>query len=221
MTAKELLDLSLGELDDSAIVFLKDKLVGDYLDFSYVDPESFDRAVFMEKLCDYLEKVELKTGDSINVILQKYMSGMKNLAGKRVAREVRVKKGEPHKPVPRAREYYEKARDIRYSKDPSFEQRIEFVKIILCLYMSEINEKNYMIFDFDDSVESINIDRILLSMKSEVVEGRVGRKKMFDLTSKYGIDMCTLILTIIFYVYMINHKTETAEEEKDDSEDSK
>ena len=78
-----------------------------------------------------------------------------------------------------------------------------------------------MIFDFDDSVESINIDRILLSMKSEVVEGRVGRKKMFDLTSKYGIDMCTLILTIIFYVYIINHKTETAEEEKDDSEDSK
>ena len=221
MTAKELLDLSLGELDDSAIVFLKDKLVGDYLDFSYVDPESFDRAVFEEKLCDYLEKVELKTGDSINVILQKYMSGMKNLAGKRVAREVRVKKGEPHKPVPRARESYEKARDIRYSKDPSFEQRIEFVKIILCLYMSEINEKNYMIFDFDDSVESINIDRILLSMKSEVVEGRVGRKKMFDLTSKYGIDMCTLILTIIFYVYIINHKTETAEEEKDDSEDSK
>ena len=136
MTAKELLDLSLGELDEEAIEFLKEKIVGEYLEFSYVDPSKISREVFMEKLCDYLEKVELKTGDSLNVNLQKYMSSMKNLAGRRVARETRVKKGETKPPVPRAREYYEKARDIRYSKDPSFEQRIEFVKIILCLYMS-------------------------------------------------------------------------------------
>ena len=55
---------------------------------------------------------------------------------------------------------------------------------------------------FDDSVENINIDRVLLSMKSEIIEGRVGRKKLFDLSSKYGIDMCTIILTVIFYCYI-------------------
>lgn len=208
MTFKELLDLSLGGLDDEAIDFLKSKIIGEYLDFYYADPSSVSREIFMEKLCDYLEKVELKTGDSLNVNLQKYMSGMKNLAGRRVARENRVKKGESKPPVPRARQFYEKAKDIRYLKDPSFEQRIEFVKIILCLYMSEINEKNYMIFDFDDSVENINIDRILLSMKSEIIEGRVGRKKMFDLSSKYGIDMCTVILTLIFYSYIKYAKAE-------------
>ena len=215
MTAKELLDYALGGLEDEAIDFLKGKIIGEYLDFSYVDPSAVSREVFMEKLCDYLEKVELKTGDSINVNLQKYMSSMKNLAGRRVARETRVKKGETPPPVPRAREYYEKASDIRYSKDPTFEQRIEFVKIILCLYMAEINEENYMIFDFDDSVDSINIDRILLSMKSEIIEGRVGRKKMFDLSSKYGIDMCTIILTIIFYCYIKYAKREEAESEEE------
>jgi len=67
MTAKELLDLSLGGLDDEAIDFLKSKIIGEYLDFYYADPSSVSREIFMEKLCDYLEKVELKTGDRVSV----------------------------------------------------------------------------------------------------------------------------------------------------------
>ena len=203
MTIKEFLDYALNNLENPAFTLLKRLLINEYIELSYVNIEDVTLKSLSEKLYDYFEKVELKTGDSVNVLLSKYMSSLKNLVGKRIPRVSR-KKGEKEQEIARTRKYYDLACEIRYSKEPSFDKRVDYSRIILCLYMAEINSKDFFIEDFDFSFDSIDIDKVLMNMKSEKVEGRIGRRKVFDLSSKYNVDKCTMILTIIFFCYIKN-----------------
>ena len=204
MTNKEFLDDLFNSLDDRSFELLKKKIVGEYLEFTYINDDDINRNALSEKILDYFETLEIKSGDSTNVILQKYMSNMKNLVSAKIVRLPRGKKQESDASIPRARRYYEYAKTIRYSKDITFSQRVDFVRIILCLYMAIINDNREYIDDFDLSVDAIHIDRVLKAMKAEKTDARVGKKIMFDLSSKYSIDFCTMILTIMFYVYIKN-----------------
>lgn len=50
-------------MDFSSIEFknIKALLIGEYIQFSFLEDNRIDQYIFSEKLCDYLEKLELKT----------------------------------------------------------------------------------------------------------------------------------------------------------------
>lgn len=202
MTVKEFLEFILKDMDESTYEELRDKLTDGYLQYSYVEKTDISKGFLLEKLHDYFDKVELKNDDRIQVMLSKYMSSWKNLVIRRIIKEEKDDQG--NKVPTRAKRYYDLACEIRYSKDISLDQRVDFARIMLCLYMAEINEKNG-IDNFDYSVDAINIDRILKSLKSEETEGKIGRRKLLNLSSKYGTDTCTMVLTILFYYYIKNN----------------
>ena len=206
MTVKEFLGYMLNDMDESIYEMLRDKLTDGYLQFSYVEKKDITKGFMLEKLHDYFDKVELKMNDSISLMLSKYMSSWKNLVGRRIAREEKKKKEDDNKVIPRARRYYDLACELRYLKNISLEQRVDFSRIMFSLYMAEINEKKYFIRDFDYSVDALNIDRILQSLKTEENEGKIARKKVFNLYPRYGSDMCTMILTILFYYFIKNNE---------------
>ena len=204
MTVKEFLEFILDDMDEDIYEMLRDKLTNGYLQFSYVEKSEVTKGFMLEKLHDYFDKVELKTGDRISVILCKYMSEWKNLVARRIIKEEKDKDG--NKSITRAKKYYDYASEIRYAKDITLEQQVDFSRIVFSLYMAEINEKKQGITNFDYSVDVINIDRILQSLKTEETDMKIGKKKMLNITSKYGTDMCTMVLTILFYFYIKNNE---------------
>ena len=204
MTVKEFLEFILDDMDEDIYEMLRDKLTNGYLQFSYVEKSEVTKGFMLEKLHDYFDKVELKTGDRIPVILCKYMSEWKILVARRIIKEEKDKDG--NKSITRAKKYYDYASEIRYAKDITLEQQVDFSRIVFSLYMAEINEKKQGITNFDYSVDVINIDRILQSLKTEETDMKIGKKKMLNITSKYGTDMCTMVLTILFYFYIKNNE---------------
>ena len=204
MDIKEFVDFIIGDLNDDIFNLLIAKISDGYIEFSFVKSEEITRNVMSEKIHDYFEKVEIKTGNDIELLLSKYMSNMKNLVGKKIARESRPKKGEAHI-VPRARRYYDLALKIRYNKNITLEERVDFARIIYCLYMSEIQSEESFITEFDYAVDSLDLDKIMYSLKLEKNDGKFGKKNLFDISDKYSMDMCTLIFTILYYCYIRNN----------------
>lgn len=57
---------TLGSLDDNTFEMLKKALVGEYLSFSVIKEDKVSKEVLSEKICDYFEKVTIKTGKSFD-----------------------------------------------------------------------------------------------------------------------------------------------------------
>jgi len=57
---------TLGSFDDDTFEMLKKALVGEYLSFSVIKEDKVSKEVLSEKICDYFEKVTIKTGKSFD-----------------------------------------------------------------------------------------------------------------------------------------------------------
>ena len=57
---------TLGSFDDDTFEMLKKALVGEYLSFSVIKEDKVSKEELSEKVCDYFEKVTIKTGKSFD-----------------------------------------------------------------------------------------------------------------------------------------------------------
>ena len=66
-------------LDQENFEAIKKALVGEYLSFSIISDEDISKAVLAEKLCDYFEKLELKTGKDFDKQLDAYIKDLDSI----------------------------------------------------------------------------------------------------------------------------------------------
>lgn len=142
---------TLGSFDDYTFEMLKKALVGEYLSFSVIKEDKVSKEELSEKVCDYFEKVTIKTGKSFDKLIEAYTKGIDYVVGNKIAKAPKAKKNSQVKEdTPRAAKYYEKALTIKNSRNLSTRNLIDYSRIIFCLYM-EIIKNNYSVisnFDF-------------------------------------------------------------------------
>lgn len=94
MDIKEFVDSTVKKLDSKNLERLKEKLIGEHLNFCFVDEDMITQDVFCEKLFDYFEKIEIKTGDEFAKILTKYLANLDEIVKRYIPKEPSAKKGE-------------------------------------------------------------------------------------------------------------------------------
>ena len=190
----------MDELEETLYAEFRDILVEEYITFSIIEKESITKEILFEKLCDYFEKMELKTGKNFERLIEVYASDIDSLVVNRIAKEPKAKKNEQVPPAPRARKYYDKISVARKSNKASKQVLIDYSRVMLCLYMTIIRESLEVIDDFDYSVGSLNLTKIIDSMRVETTFR--GKKLRFDTKDIYGTDRCTFIWVIMMFYYI-------------------
>lgn len=179
---------------------LKEALIPEYLDFSIIPLAQVSKEMLAEKVCDYFEKIGLKTGKYFGKQVEIYMENLAQVVDKKVARTPKPGKNN-NTPVivPRSRKFFDKAIDIKNVRVQTTEQLIDYTRIMMCLYMAYINGKSKYIKDFDYSKECLNYKTIIETLKKEQESATLGlaKKNRFDLEDLYCSDTCTFILAII------------------------
>lgn len=199
MNCTEFINETAVRLDDGLFRGLKDALVGTYVSFSVVKAEDITKKILAEKICDYFEKVELKTGKTFDKIIERYMSNLDSVVGDRIAKEARGKKKQQASPTPRARKYYEKAGTLRKS-NKSMKQLLDYSRVMMCLYMEIIKNGRREIENFDFSAECLNLTRMMDALRGET--GLIAQKARFDTKEPYALDRCTFIVVILMFYYI-------------------
>ena len=83
---------TLGGFDDYTFEMLKKALVGEYLSFSVINEDKVSKEVLSEKVCDYFEKVTIKTGKSFDKLIEAYTKGIDYVVGNKIAKVPKAKK---------------------------------------------------------------------------------------------------------------------------------
>lgn len=181
----------------------KDILNSDsYIPFDFVDAEKVTRNILEEKLSDYFEKVELLAGGKkFSYVIENYADALNSVVKEHLE--------QPTLPIrngslsdSRAKKYYDKACALKKNGLESFDDLLDYSRIMLCLYMAIINKKHSHISDFDYSSECLEGSRILTSLREEKSTNIMGTKKRFDTKGAYSTDRCTFIMIIIMYQYI-------------------
>ena len=60
---------TVGSFDDNTFEMLKKALVGEYLSFSIIKEDKVSKEELTEKVCDYFEKVTIKTVKSFDKLI--------------------------------------------------------------------------------------------------------------------------------------------------------
>lgn len=187
-------------LDAELFNELRDVIIDEYLPLHLAPKEELTVNILGEKLCDYFEKVELKTGKSFEKIVEKYTVDLDSVVSERIAREPKPKKNKPTPPTPRSRKYYDKSCYLRRHNKESKHGLLDYTRIVLCLYTSIINNGFKEIDDFNLSVGVVNLTKTIESLRKETT--LLGKKPRFDTKDPYTSDRSTFILLVIMYYYM-------------------
>lgn len=185
----------------------KNTLVDEYIKLSVLKKEELTPAALSEKICDFFEKVRLKTGKGFDQQVEEYIADLDAIVGDRIAKQ---KKGADPK-TPRSRKYYERACSLK--KSCTTKQRlIDYSRIMMCLYMSILANDFKPVTDFDYSSDCLNLYEILNAMRNEktdLVVG-IGKRSRFDTKEEYCIDRSSFVITVLMY-YCIKSKEVTGE----------
>lgn len=204
MTYKDFVNSTMKNLDQEVFFSIKRILVGEYISFAIIPEEAITVDILAEKVCDYFEKLEIKTGKNFEKHLENYVNSIDSITGRRIAKVPQRKKNDDTPVVvPRARKYYERAASIKASRSLTMRQIIDYSRIMMCLYTSIIKNKFTEISSLDYSVNCIDPDRIITSMKEEK-DPILGKVNKFNTKELYSTDTCTLIMTIIMIFKIIN-----------------
>lgn len=202
MTFTDFVKLTVRNLEPRFFDELKTVLLNEYLTFSEVPPEEITCTVLCEKLDDYFEKIEFRTGRNFDKLLDRYASDLDSVVENRIYREPKPHKGAPIPPPSRARKYYDKAVEIRkgiHSHTPSL---LDYSRLMLCLYTATVINDQKPIKNFDYSLECLNLSRILDALKSE--RSSISKKIRFDTKDPYNSDRSTFVILIMLFYYFKN-----------------
>lgn len=202
MDYKEFVRETVLGFDSEHFNSVKEALLEDHLSFSIIPKDEITKEVLAEKLCDYFEKLEIKTGRSFDRHIDLYTDNLDDIVERRLTWTSKPKKNDDTPvEVPRTRKFYDKVRYIKDLKDVSMEQLIDYSRIMLCLYMSIINNKYKHIADFNYEKDFLDLDAIIASMKREKEHNSLSisksKKAKFEIKDPYCSDTCTFILVII------------------------
>ena len=205
MEAVELISKTIRQLDNTWIEKIKSMLIGRFVFFSVISPEDATKDILAEKMCDYFETLEAKTNKSFDKEIDGYVSDLDKLVNKKIADVPHSKKKDVSVEVPRARKYYEKARSIKKVKESSFDQLVDYSRIMLCLYMAILENGGEIISDFEFSFDSLDPETIINAMQLESPEilgiklPKIGNINIKDIKT---IDASTFVLAIIMLCFI-------------------
>lgn len=202
MNRKGLVRRTVIELDEEVFCELRAKLFNNYLQFVVVENiEDVNSLMLSEKICDCFGA----TGKILNSLIEQFTTDFEMLLDSRIE-----KTGENGTGITRARQYYEEACTIntkvasvqqagkipikifeKTQKKYKFDEVLDYSRIMMCLYMAIMNNNYNGISNFDFSFESIDIDRLITSMKSDNIKGRY-------------VQNSSILITILMYYYMKN-----------------
>ena len=186
--------------NEDCIHNLKEKFIGKYIFFNIINECDVSKKIFSEKVVDYIEKIELKTGDLFSIHLKKYIDNLNSLVKNHLIEGSRAKR------------YFNYACQKIDIEEIDLEKIVDFTRIILCLYSKIIEEGHSDIDNFDFAINSIDLNMILSAMEDEKIPEvdfvvfNLGTKKKFDFDDIYSSDALTFTLIIILYYYLVNFK---------------
>lgn len=186
--------------NEDCIHNLKEKFIGKYIFFNIINERDVSKKIFSEKVVDYIEKIELKTGDLFSIHLKKYIDNLNSLVKNYLIEGSRAKR------------YFNYACQKIDIEEIDLEKIVDFTRIILCLYSKIIEEGYSDIDNFDFAINSIDLNMILSAMEDEKIPEvdfvvfNLGTKKKFDFDDIYSSDALTFTLIIILYYYLVNFK---------------
>ena len=194
---------------------IKTVLIPEYLSFSIISEDGITPAILSEKICDYFEKLELKTGKSFDKYVESYLKDLDSIIERRIAKTPQQKKNDPTPVViPRARKYYEKAVSLKKARTLATGVLVDYTRIMLCLYTAIIKSGFKEIGNFDFSSDCINPLDIIAAMKNEQepVAIKIGKKQKFDIKDLYCSDTCTFMLAIVLAYKILNDRIQEESE---------
>ena len=200
---------TVSKLNQSEFESLKKMLVGEYISYSFICEDAITKSILAEKLCDYFEKLELKTGMNFDKLIDSYIKNIDSIVGKRVAKTPQAKKNDPTPiVVPRARKYYERALYNKNSRNISVRNLLDYSRIMFCLYTAIIKNGGKEISNFDYSIGCLSPECIIDSMKNEQYTIVKMKKNKFDIKDLYCLDTGTFILSIIILYAILHDRVE-------------
>lgn len=190
MEVQELIENTWLEFDDvTRDCVLLD--LNNFIEFKSMKKPS--REGIAEKLYDHFEKVELKNKADFNKLVKWYFKKINEIL------EYRIENAES---ITHAQKYYERAVSISKSKQVSFQDIVDYTRIMMSLYMEAVKNQTESICDFDLSKDWLDLDLILTNIREETIplEGLNRRIHCFDTTDLYGYDSNILLnLTLVLY----------------------
>ena len=210
MLIADFIEGTILKLDSKYFDILKEKLIGEYINFTFIDDNLIYKEVFCEKLVDYFVKVNLKSHNTFSDILIKYVSDIDDVVKRYIPKEPSAKKGEELPPTPRSTRYYKYATEIKGSRNLTMKQIEEYSRVVFCLYMSVIKSGMKEINNFDFSSEGLNLDKIIHALKTEKagIALPIGKKTLFNLEDPYCTDTATFVITMIMICFIKNNEVE-------------
>lgn len=211
MDYSEFIKTTVNTLKPDTYDQIKQILIPEYLTFSIIPEEEITLGILSEKLCDYFEKLDLKTGKSFEKYVESYLKDLDSIVERRIEKTPQPKKNDTTPViVPRARKYYEKAVSLKKTRTLSTSNLVDYTRIMLCLYTAIIKNGFKEIGNFDFSSDCLNPLDIIDAMKNEQV--KIGKKSKFDIKELYCSDTCTFILTIVIIYKIINDRVQEESE---------
>lgn len=210
MTYLDFVKQTICDLDQPVFEEFKQILLGEYISFSIIAPEDVTLNILAEKICDYFNTLEVKTGRPFDRRIEALMKDLDTIVGPSIAKTYQTKTGDSTTTVePRSRKYYEKALSIKGVKNPSITEIIDYTRIMMCLYTEIIKNTAEPIINFDYSAFCLIPEKLIDSLLNKDGSTPIPRTmKKFDTKDPYGSDRCTLILLSILLCSIVNGRVE-------------
>lgn len=189
---------------------LKAALLGEYMQFRIVTLEGVTKEILAEKLYDYFEKIQYKTGKKFEDLLKNYMNVLDSLVELHVAKTPQAKKNEQTPITPRSRKYYDKAIEIKKALK-SLTDLTDYSRLMLCLYAAIINSGEDKIRTLDFALTCLKPDVIIDALKNEKESALFGKKNpkpRFDTSDPYATDSSFFVIVIIMLYSIIGDSLE-------------
>lgn len=197
---------TIGSLEIDKFEMLKKALIGEYLTFSIIREDKVSKEELSEKVCDYFEKMILKSRKNFDKLIESYTKGIDYVVSNKIAKPTQSKKNKSvQEDIPRAGKYYEKALKIKNSRNLSTRNLIDYSRLIFCLYMEILKNHFTVISNFNFVSSELRPDVIINGMKMKE-DFRIVKKKYFNIKELYSIDTCTFIIAIIILHTIINER---------------
>lgn len=200
MDYQEFVKATIMELDANSFDALSKAIVGEFLSFSVIQESEISKSVLAEKVCDYFEKLGLKTSKSFEKQIETYMNNLDAIVGRRIAKAAQpAKKDATPIETPRARKYYEKASLIKNQRSFSPRQMMDYSRFMFCLYAEIIKNKFKEIDNLNYSITCLNPEVIINSMKNEPGTdfSVLFNTRKFEIKNPYSLDTGTFIMALI------------------------
>ncbi len=205
MNSKDFIKNTILDLNPQEFNRLKTILVGEYIQFSFVESDNIDQAFFSEKVCDYIEKLEFRNKTSFQKLLVNYSIYLDKLVANKVARAPKANNNDSEL-IPRARRYYEKAKSNGKKQFQSTSQVIDYVRVMLCLYTASLQSPSNPIENFNLSIDTLSIENLIFNMKQEQAKRLNYQVKEYFLKNGiYSAAVFYLIMTIIIYCHLMSN----------------